>query len=63
MQVERGDVPCVAVFVGGEGVDCVGVAVWDGLGGLEGGVGDEGCVVGEWGFEVGWSTMLEGLVS
>lgn len=47
MQVEGGDGTCVALFVGGEGVDCVGVAVWDGLGGLEVGVGDESCVVGE----------------
>ena len=47
MQVERGDGTCVAVFVGDEDVDFVGVAVWDGLGRLEVGVGDEGCVVGE----------------
>lgn len=39
MQVERGDGTCVAVFVGGEGVDCVGVAVWDGLGGWKSALG------------------------
>lgn len=46
MEVERGDVACVAVFVAGEGVDAVGRAVVDIFWGLEGEAWDGGCIVG-----------------
>lgn len=45
MEIEGGDVAGVAVLVVGEGVCGVGIAVWEGLGGLEGGVGEEGGVL------------------
>ena len=59
MQVEGGYVACGAVFVGGEGVDCIGETVGEGFGGLEGGVGEEGCVECGLGVcKVGWSVRL-----
>lgn len=45
VEIEGGDIAGVAVLVVGEGVCYVGIAVWEGLGGLEGGVGEEGDVL------------------
>ena len=39
MEVEGGNIARLAVFVRGKGIDGVGVAVWDWLGGLKGGIG------------------------
>ena len=58
VEIEGGDVASVAVFVVGEGVCCVGIAIREGLGGLEGGVGEEsGVLIYEAG-EVVWAFWL-----
>ena len=58
MEVERGDVARAAVFVGGEGVDCIAVAVRKGFGRLKGSVGKCGGIVDDWVSEVCRSLSL-----
>lgn len=59
MQIEGGDVACIAVLIAGECVDGVGVTVGKSLRGLEGGVGNKGCIVGDWDCKVTWSAVLQ----